>query len=246
MNPAQLWIKPDWPAPANVCSWSTTRAGGVSKGHYDSLNLGLHVDDEVDAVLANRQRLKEALGYQRIAWLNQVHGTQVVKATTQQLLDADAVWTDEREVACVVMTADCLPVLFCDKAGQFVAAAHAGWRGLVNGVLEATVAQLPVANDQLMAWLGPAIGPDKFEVGQEVREAFMAHSEEAGLCFKVSHHQGRYLADIYQLAKQRLIGMGITAIYGGNLCTVSDEERFYSYRRQAVTGRMASLIWLAN
>lgn len=241
-----LWIKPDWPAPSNVRSCSTTRLGGVSKGSYDSLNLGLHVNDDERAVLENRQRLKEVLGYEQIAWLNQVHSTDVVEASVKRLEAADASWTKERNIACVVMTADCLPVLFCDKSGQFVAAAHAGWRGLVNGILEATVSKIPVAREDLMAWMGPAIGPNKFEVGAEVREAFIAHNKTAEKCFKNSNHQGRYFANIYQLAKQRLISSGVTAIYGGNLCTVSDDERFFSYRRERVTGRMASLIWLAN
>lgn len=240
------WIKPDWPAPVNVHSLSTTRLGGVSSGSYDSLNLGLHVNDDENAVLANRQLLKDTAGYEQIAWLNQVHGTDVVKATSRHLDNADASWTDEINMACVVMTADCLPVLFCDKSGRFVAAAHAGWRGLVNGVLEATVAQLPVAREEIMVWLGPAIGPNKFEVGAEVREAFLMHHEQATEYFTESHHQGRYFADIYQLARQRLASVGVKAIYGGNLCTVTDEERFFSYRRQAVTGRMATLIWLAN
>ena len=246
VSPSTLWIKPDWPAPVNVHSWSTTRLGGGSKESYDSLNLGLHVNDDIGAVLENRQRLKEVLGYEQIAWLNQVHSTDVVKASSSQLDNADASWTNEKNIACVVMTADCLPVLFCDKSGRFVAAAHAGWRGLLNGVLEATIEKMPVARQDLMAWLGPAIGPDKFEVGSEVREAFIAHNEQADQCFKEGHYQGRYFANIYQLAKQRLISSGVTAIYGGGLCTVSDEERFFSYRRHAVTGRMASLIWLVN
>lgn len=239
-------IKPDWPVPSHVHSYTTTRIGGVSQRNYSSLNLGLHVGDDKALVLENRQRLKTGLGYKEIAWLDQVHSTIAVTANSQQLVQADASWTEELNVACVVMTADCLPVLFCDKSGQYVAAAHAGWRGLVNGVLEATISQLPVEPSQLMAWFGPAIGPNKFEVGAEVKKAFIEKDSEAEQAFKVSVNQGKFLANIYQLATLRLKKVGVTAVYGGNFCTMSDEELFFSYRRQATTGRMATLIWISH
>lgn len=237
-------IKPNWPVPPNVFSYATTRLGGVSKDYYASLNLGLHVGDDEQLVLENRQRLQTSLGYKSIAWLEQVHSAIATKANASQVLKADASWTDQPELACVVMTADCLPVLFCDKSGQYVAAAHAGWRGLVNGVLEATINQLPVEPNQLMAWLGPAIGPSKFEVGSEVKQAFLEKDSEAELAFRTGLTHDKYFADIYHLAKLRLNKAGVTAVYGGDFCTVSDEDMFFSYRRQAVTGRMASLIWL--
>lgn len=238
-------IKPDWPAPPHVHSYVTTRLGGISQGNYRSLNLGLHVNDYEPTVLENRQILQKTLGYKHIAWLEQVHSTNVVKAQVDKVVKADANWTDQLETACVVMTADCLPVLFCDRAGHYVAAAHAGWRGLVNGILEETINQLPVQPDQLMAWLGPAIGPSKFEVGNEVKQAFIDKDADAESAFKTSVNQNKFLADIYQLARLRLSKAGITAVYGGSFCTMSDEKRFFSYRRQAVTGRMASLIWLS-
>lgn len=244
VNPKDYWIKPNWPAPSHVQSCTTTRLGGVSKAEYNSLNLGLHVGDDPQAVFENRQIVQQALGYQEAAWLEQTHSTTVAKADSKQVINADASWTDQSNLACVVMTADCLPVLLCDKAGQYVAAVHAGWRGLLNGILEATIDTLPVASKQLMAWLGPAIGPTKFEVGAEVKEAFLAKNQLTEQAFKPSVRQGHFLADIYQLAKMRLMAVGVNDIYGGEFCTMSDEKNFYSYRRQAKTGRIASLIWI--
>lgn len=239
-------ITPTWPAPIGVRSCVTTRLGGFSLGVYSSFNLGDHVGDDPQHVTQNRQLLQQTLAYKEAAWLKQVHGIEVVKADAKQVLVADGCWTNEQGVACVVMTADCLPVLFCDKKGHYVAAAHAGWRGLLNGILEATIEALPVANGELMAWLGPAIGPNSFEVGSEVMEAFVTRDRKAKLGFQASVKQGHYLADLYLLAKQRLVENGITAIYGGGFCTLTDEQRFYSYRRQPNTGRMASLIWLES
>lgn len=246
INPQDDWIKPNWPAPSQVQSYATTRLGGVSKAEYSSLNLGLHVGDDPQAVIRNRQIVQQTLGYQQAAWLEQTHSTTVVKADSTQLANADASWTDQLKLACVVMTADCLPVLFCDKSGRYVAAAHAGWRGLLNGILETTVDALPVASSELMAWLGPAIGSAKFEVGAEVRDAFVTINSEAKQAFKPSLRQGHFLADIYRLATMRLMAVGVKAIYGGEFCTMSDEKRFYSYRRQPKTGRMASLIWITK
>lgn len=236
-----LW--PDWPAPPQVKAAVTTRAGGVSVAPYDSLNLGTHVGDEGDAVAENRRRLQQFLGCQA-AWLNQVHGVAVVEADATQTLTADASWSAAPGIACTIMTADCLPVLFCNRAGTRVAAAHAGWRSLVGGVLEASVAALACAPSDVLAWLGPAIGPQAFEVGAEVREAFLTVHPQAASAFFPSVNAGRFMADLYQLARIRLAAVGVTAVYGGGYCTFTDEARFFSYRRAAQTGRLASLIWL--
>ncbi|MDP3846293.1 MAG: peptidoglycan editing factor PgeF [Pseudomonas sp.] len=236
------WLLPDWPAPARVRGCVTTRAGGVSRSPFDSFNLGDHVEDDSLSVFANRQRLQAALGCAP-AWLRQVHGVQVAAADPRQILEADASYTAEVGVACAVLTADCLPVLFCDRAGTRVAAAHAGWRGLAGGVLEATVQAMALQPEQLLAWLGPAIGPAAFEVGAEVREAFVSKHPQADAAFVPSLNCGRFMADIYALARIRLAACGVAAVYGGGFCTVSD-PRFYSYRRAARTGRFASLVWL--
>lgn len=251
-------LQADWPAPAHIHAVVSTRAGGVSVAPWDSLNLGTHVADDVAAVAENRLRLHTTL--QEIApcstpqWLNQVHGVVVVDAEKNAAArcdyvpDADATFTREKGLPCVVMTADCLPVFFCDRAGTQVAVAHAGWRGLCDGVLEATLKKFPQAADVLV-WMGPAIGPEKFEVGAEVRAAFMAQDAVAARCFQPSPfsapESGRWLADIYGLARLRLAAAGVNAVYGGGLCTVTDEERFFSYRRDGRTGRMASIIWIS-
>ncbi len=242
MNPSSDWLLPDWPAPANVRACVTTRAGGVSTEPFASFNLGDHVEDEPQAVATNRQRLREALGCEP-AWLRQVHSPDAVPADYTQVLTADANWTEIPGRACAVLTADCLPALFCDRAGTRVAAAHAGWRGLAGGVLENTVAALGVVPDELLVWLGPAIGPQSFEVGPEVREAFLAVHEQTESAFQPSRNPGKSMADIYALARIRLAAAGVTAVYGGGLDTFSD-PRFFSYRRAARTGRFASLIWL--
>ena len=237
-------IVPDWPAPAGVRAAVTTRAGGVSLPPYDSLNLGTNTDDSPEAVAENRRLLRHALALPaEPAWLWQVHGVTVVRAERAPA-EADASWTDRPGVVCAVLTADCLPVLFCDRAGEAVAAAHAGWRGLANGVLEATVAAMGCPPAELMAWLGPAIGPDAFEVGDEVRARFLAQDAACGDCFRPSP-QGRWLADLYALARRRLRTLGLERVYGGGFCTFHDRERFFSYRRDGRTGRMASLIWRA-
>ena len=234
---------PDWPAPANVRACVTTRAGGVSLAPFDSLNLGDHVGDDPLAVAENRRRLQALLGC-RAAWLSQVHGVTVVEADPLQVPEADASWSATPGTACTIMTADCLPALFCDRAGTRVAAAHAGWRGLAAGVLEASVAALGCAPDQVLVWLGPAIGPQAFEVGGEVRAAFINQHPQAAAAFAPSVNPGRFMADLYQLARIRLASIGVTAVYGGGLCSFSDAERFYSYRRAPRTGRLASLVWL--
>ena len=238
------WLAPDWPAPQNVHACVTTRNGGESSGPFAGFNLGAHVGDSLDDVQANRAYLADALQCQP-TWLDQVHGHRVVAADAQQTLSADASVSREIGLACCIMSADCLPVLFTDQAGTCVAAAHAGWRSLAAGVLENTVAAMQVAPQQVIAWLGPAIGAAAFEVGAEVREAFILQHPVTAQAFVPSVNPGRWMADIYQLARLRLASCGVTAVYGGGLCTVTD-PRFYSYRREPVTGRFASLIWLAG
>ncbi|MGX1171326.1 peptidoglycan editing factor PgeF [Pseudomonas sp. R151218B TE3479] len=237
-----VWLTPDWPAPARVKACVTTREGGVSLAPFDSLNLGDHVGDDPSAVAENRRRLIDQFVITP-AWLQQVHGIAVAEADPTRVATADASWTATPGIACTAMTADCLPVLFCNLAGTRVAAAHAGWRGLANGVLEATLDSLAVPANEILAWLGPAIGPQAFEVGPEVREAFTAQLPEAVKAFAASPNTGKFLADIYQLARLRLAARGVTAVYGGGLCTVND-PRFFSYRRNPRTGRFASLIWI--
>lgn len=239
----QSLLTPDWPAPASVRACVTTRQGGVSLPPFDTFNLGDHVGDDPAAVAQNRLRLSGEFDIQP-AWLKQVHGLAVADAEPSRVVEADASWTNRPGIACTVMTADCLPVLFCDQAGTQVAAAHAGWRGLAGGVLEATLDRLNVPPAQVLVWLGPAIGPQAFEVGLEVRDAFTAVHPEAARAFVDGERPGKLMADIYALARIRLAARGVTAVYGGGLCTVSD-ERFFSYRRTPQGGRFASLVWLA-
>ena len=237
------WIEADWPAPEHIRAGSTTRQGGISKSSYAGLNLALHVDDNASAVRQNRRLLLESLGLpSEPQWLEQVHGSDV--ATDEQPWRcADAIQTTQPGHVCAVMTADCLPVLFCDMAGTTVAAAHAGWRGLAAGVLLETLKTLPADNNQLMAWFGPAIGPRVFEVGQEVRAAFIKQSNEFSAAFTVVDEQ-HWLMDIYQTARIQLAMQGVERVYGGEFCTYEQAALFYSYRREQQTGRMASLIWM--
>ncbi len=241
------WITPDWPAPATIRAVCTTRQGGVSQPPYASLNLGDHVSDDPYAVAKNRLIVGDVLNLPtEPLWLQQVHGTEVCTMQVASCYpQGDASIAMRKGQVCVVMTADCLPVLFCDKAGTKVGAAHAGWRGLHAGVLEKTVAALQPAQE-LIAWLGPAIGPEAFEVGEEVRTAFIHYDPAAEMAFKPSPNAGKWLADIYLLARQRLNAVGVTAIYGGDFCTYTDAQRFFSYRRDGQTGRMGSFIWIAS
>jgi len=238
-------ILPEWTAPKNIRAYTTTRRGGYSQFPYDSLNLADHVGDVAETVAKNRALLQRELALpNEPIWLQQVHGIEAVAATVENKNRcADAVYTDQVGKVCVVLTADCLPVLFCDKAGTKVAAAHAGWRGLAAGVLEQTVTALACPPQEILAWLGPAIGAQAFEVGEEVRETFIAQLPQAAQAFTPtrSHH---WFADLYLLARQRLQHLGIQEIFGGNECTYRDADRFYSYRRDKATGRMATLIWL--
>lgn len=243
-------ILPRWPAPQRVRAVATTRQGGVSQGAYASLNLGDHVADDPAAVAANRDRLGDWLGLETPpAWLVQVHGVAVAPAhQAPPGTRADGAWTHQPGIPCVVLTADCLPVLFCDRAGRHVAAAHAGWRGLAGGVLEATVAALQSAGapaSDLLAWLGPAIGPGAYEVGEDVRSAFLAADSEAAAAFTASR-PGHWWLDLYAAARARLARAGVTAVYGGGFCTHAEPGRFFSHRRDGVTGRQATLIWLAS
>ena len=240
---------PDWPAPQAVRAFSTLRCGGVSNGVYGSANLGDHVGDDPAAVAANRARLQAALpGAPRLAWLRQVHGAAAVDADPRRRAEADAQVSGQPGVACAILTADCLPVLFCDRDATRVGAAHAGWRGLCDGVLEATVDALGVAPGRLLAWLGPAISARAFEVGPEVRAAFQAGAgDRAAILAAFSPGAGdRWMADLYQLARIRLAACGVTAVYGGDRCTFSESMHFFSYRRDGVCGRQASLIYLKS
>jgi len=240
------WIVPDWPAPANVYAASSLRSGGVSVAEYAALNLGDHVADDRAAVKENRMRLQQALALPASPkWLTQVHGIECVDAANSAMaVEADASFTTQAGVVSVVLTADCLPVLLCDKQGTTVAAVHAGWRGLAAGVIESTIAVMGEPQE-LMAWLGPAIGPQQFEVGDEVRAAFIARDAAAVDAF-APMRAGHWLADIYQLSRIVLEKQGVSEIYGGEWCTVSRPGDFYSYRRDGVTGRMATLIWMAG
>ncbi|MDT3735514.1 MAG: peptidoglycan editing factor PgeF [Denitratisoma sp.] len=237
------WIAPDWPAPAQVRALVTTRAGGASEGPYASMNLAAHVGDNAAAVAENRRRLRAHVPAEPL-WLSQVHGVSVVRAEDAvEGAEADAAFARRAGRVCAVLTADCLPVLLCDDAGTVVCAAHAGWRGLAGGVLEAAVHAMDVPPARLMAWLGPAIGPRAFEVGAEVREAFLAHAPGATTAFTPKAN-GKWLADLYRLAELRLNALGLSRVFGGGYCTYSEAERFYSFRREKATGRMASLIWM--
>lgn len=238
-------LTPAWPAPPGVRAAFTLRSGGVSAPPYASLNLGTHVGDTQDCVAENRRRVAGALGLpSQPAWLEQMHGTRVVDLDRHEGdARADAAFTRRPGRVCVVQVADCLPVLLAARAAGAVAAAHAGWRGLVAGVLEATVRALAVPASELVAWLGPAIGTAHFEVGAEVREAFLAHDVRAACAFS-ANARGRWQCDLVGLATARLQALGITTVAGGEYCTYTDARRFFSYRRDGRTGRSAALIWM--
>ncbi len=240
------WLVPDWPAPSGVRAICTTRSGGVSQDAFGGLNLGGHVGDERVHVAENRARLQAAVGV-RPVFLQQVHGTDLlpVDASTPDGAVADACTTIDAGIACTIMVADCLPVLFTDREGRRVAAAHAGWRGLAAGVLEHTAAVF--GDMRPMAWLGPCIGPNAFEVGDEVRAAFVAQSAGAAACFRPGPAPGKWWADLPGLARQRLRAAGLEAVYGNDgsdaWCTVRNPLRFFSHRRDGVSGRFAAAVW---
>lgn len=239
------FLRPEWPAPPHVHALVTTRSGGVSRGPYSSLNLGDHVGDDMSDVEENRARVAANLPSPPL-WLKQVHGTEVaVAARSTPGCEADAAVTRERGRVLAVLTADCLPVLLCDAAGDVAGIAHAGWRGLCAGVIEQTLAAMDAPSSSLMAWLGPAIGPEAFEVGDDVRGAFLARDAAAAPAFRRATARGKWHADLYSLARRRLATAGVAHVFGGGFCTVSEPQRFFSHRRDRVTGRMASLVWLS-
>ncbi|WP_444912085.1 peptidoglycan editing factor PgeF [Microbulbifer sp. PAAF003] len=250
--PSNHYLIPDWPAPAGVRAATTLRTGGQSCGHFSSFNLAAHVGDKESAVTANRQQLRGELELpSEPQWLEQIHSDKVVEASDDALVrTADACFSMKRGVVCAVLTADCLPVLLCDKSGTRVAAAHAGWRGLAGGILRNTVRAMKCDPEELMVWLGPAIGPEAFETGIDVLEAFFEnaissrHTEKIASCFRPHTKKPlHFLTDIYALARAELAELGIREVYGGGLCTMSEPEKFFSYRRESETGRMATLIW---
>jgi polyphenol oxidase len=240
------WITPEWPAPTNVRALSTLRTGGVSEGKYASLNLATHVGDERDAVIRNRALLKDAaqLPAEPI-WLEQVHGSLVWVASGSVASPpvADASVARTRQQICTILTADCLPVLFCDLDGTAVGAAHAGWRGLAGGVLSETLREMGSPPARVIAWMGPAIEQSAFEVGDEVREQFIGRSPQHAQAFS-PNERGRWQADLYDLARRELNALGVACVYGGDFSVYAQPERFYSYRRDKQTGRMATMIWL--
>jgi len=240
-------IQPSWDAPASVRAYMTTRYEGESTAPYHGFNVAHHVGDQAEAVEKNRQILMTQLQLPSAPrWLNQVHGVRVVDDHTfQPNIEADACYSEQKGQVCAVMTADCLPILICNQAGTAVAAVHAGWRSLVAGVIENTISKFPDPPEELLVWFGAAISQAAFEVGQDVYEAFtQLNSDAAQAFFPSSTQQGKWQADLYLLARQRLQNCGVSAIYGGEYCTYHEADRFYSYRREAITGRMVSLIFI--
>lgn len=240
------WLVPDWPAPAAVRAFVTTRAGGVSEGEYGTLNLGTGGGDDAGRVAHNRAIVRELMPAAP-RWLRQVHGPDVARIdalASGVAPEADAAVAHAPRNVAVVLTADCMPVFLCDDRGEAVAVAHAGWRGMAAGVIENALAALGVTPARAMAWMGPAIGPEAFEVGPEVREAFVASDAGAGIAFR-AHRPGKFMADLYALARRRLERAGVARIHGGGFCTYRDAERFFSYRREKRSGRMGAFIWIA-
>ncbi|MES2998253.1 MAG: peptidoglycan editing factor PgeF [Pseudomonadota bacterium] len=239
-------ITPDWPAPPWIKAATTTRRGGFSDPPFDSLNLSLTVGDNPDSVIQNQKLLKSSLGLPKNPlWLKQVHGNKAVSANSALIdLVADATYSQESHVVCAVQTADCLPLLVCSRTRYCIAAIHAGWKGLASGIIENSIKSLDCSADDLLVWLGPAIGPQAFVVGAEVVKAFIEKDHEAKAAFRQIGNN-HWQANLYQLAKRRLAILGVKAIYGGNYCTYTDKDQFFSFRRDKVTGRMASLIWIS-
>ena len=240
------WLTPNWPAPPQIKAFSTTRQGGFSEQSYNSMNLGDHVGDDAEKVAKNRTTLRSMLDLpNEPQWLKQIHGNKVIQIHTgsSATVEADGCFTKQESNVCAVLTADCLPILITDKAGTTVAAIHAGWRGLANGIIDVALRALGLPNHSLLVWLGPAIGPTKFEVGEDVKSIFSEQAYNTDLAFKPKT-ANKWLLDIYQIARYNLIRNGVEQIYGGDQCTFSQSDRYFSYRRDGVTGRMASLIWL--
>lgn len=242
-------ITPNWSAPAHIKAFSTTRINGVSEGPYQGLNLGLHVEDDPKLVIENRQQLTAQLNLPSpLCWLEQTHSTRLIKIVddSKQGVEADAAWTVQQRQTCVVMTADCLPVLMTNKQGSFVCAIHAGWRGLCDGIIEKSLTEicneLNIDSRDCLIWLGPCIGKNAFQVGGEVRDEFIAQDAQAVTAFTV--YQDRYLADLHQLARLRLAPFNVAEITASEQCTFSEPTLFYSYRRDGKTGRLATLIYI--
>lgn len=238
-------IIPDWPAPSWIKAYTTTRLGGVSQSPYVSLNIAMHVGDNLDDVTKNRQLLQKYLHLKKsILWLEQIHGNTAISADDPiDSLAADAIYSRTEQTVCAVQTADCLPLLVCSSNSYCVAAIHAGWKGLSSGIIENTISALGLPPREILVWLGPAIGPQAFTVGEEVFQSFIDKDQAAERAFQPIKNK-KWQANLYKLAEQRLLKLGITSIYGGNFCTYSDKLRFFSYRRDQITGRMLSLIWI--
>ncbi|MGB0833640.1 MAG: peptidoglycan editing factor PgeF [Psychrobium sp.] len=238
-------IIPNWAAPSYVKAFTTIRTGGVSEAPFDTNNLGAHVGDDLAAVIANRQAINHHLSND-VIWLNQTHSIDVVEinADTPQNSDGDAAFTTLTNTPCCVMTADCLPLLVTNRSGSKVAAIHGGWRGLADGIVENSLSYFNESPSELLVWLGPAIGPEQFEVGQDVVDIFVSKHPDNRLCFKA--RGDKFLADIYQLARNTLNRYGVTQISGGDYCTVTQGDKFFSYRRDGQTGRMATVIWIED
>ncbi len=243
------WIIPNWPSPPNVKAIFTTRKGGVSRnrnGIYAELNLGDHVHDDFLSVQQNRALLRQYLP-NNPNWLKQVHGAKPVWVDKNLVeLEGDAALSRCSGKVCAILVADCLPIFLCDTAGTVVGVAHAGWRGLANGIIENSISEMACMSSEIIAWLGPAIGPKHFEIGEEVREIFLKQDSKSSFAFTPSQSSKKWFADLFILARQRLTDAGVTKIYGGYECTFSNSSRFYSYRRDGQTGRMAALIWLTD
>jgi len=240
-------IIPEWPAPAHIKAFTSTRSSGLSESPYDSLNLGDHVGDEDWKVKQNRDLLTQTARLpEPPRWLSQTHGCMVVDSSQWIIGEqADGIVSNTLNHVCPILTADCLPILLCNQQGNQVAAVHAGWRGLANGIIEQALSTFSCHQSDILVWLGPAIGPEQFEVGQDVVDAFAQHDVLSQQAFRKTDDT-HYLADIYHLARQRLNALGVFAIYGGDFCTVTQPDRFFSYRRDGITGRMASVIWIAS
>lgn len=238
-------ILPDWPAPYWIKAYTTTRRGGFSHAPYNSLNIAMHVGDNLDDVSKNRQLLQNNLHLKKpITWLEQVHGNNVISADhPNNSVVADAIYSKEEHTVCAIQTADCLPVLVCSSNNYCVAAIHAGWKGLSNGIIENTIEALALPTKDILVWLGPAIGPQAFVVGEQVLRSFIDKDPAAKTAFQLIGNK-QWQANLYQLAQQRLHKLGITSIFGGHYCTFSDSIRFFSFRRNQITGRMLSLIWI--
>jgi len=245
-NKKLQWLTPDWPTPPQIKAYSTTRLGGLSERAYKSMNLGDHVGDDVDKVAKNRAVLESNLSLPNEPyWLKQVHSNKVIQVGdgSTGTVEADGSFTKQTNKVCVVLTADCLPILISDKAGTTVAAIHAGWRGLANGIIDNALNTLGLPYESLLVWLGPAIGPTKFEVGDDVKAIFAKKAYNTNPAFK-PYIENKWLLDMYQLARYNLSHYGVESIYGGDQCTFTQSDRYFSYRRDGVTGRMASLIWI--